>query len=99
MTKLGWKSLRWIVLLVFWMTNSDFCILPAAPPIDQLVLKGTHNSYQCEGDCDITPTCSSPDPSICNIDPPWVDHSLRVQIDDFWGWAVELDFPFFRTAP
>jgi hypothetical protein len=48
-------------------------------PIDQLIFKGTHNSYQCNsGDG--------------NLDWPFMEHRPSVQIDDFGVWAVELDY-------
>jgi hypothetical protein len=46
--------------------------------IDQLIFKGTHNSYSCRGEGD--------------LDPPCMSHPPREQIDGFAVWAVELDF-------
>jgi hypothetical protein len=54
------------------------------PTIDQLIFKGTHNSYQCIGECN--------DLGICDLDPPYMGHPPSAQIDDFGVWAVELDF-------
>jgi hypothetical protein len=55
--------------------------------LNQLVFKGTHNSYiSSEGCDDIGGICYSV------ADAPWMNHDLRQQIDDFGGWTIELDF-------
>src|SRR5437763_13412169 len=52
--------------------------------IDQLVFKGTHNSYSCKGEDDLDPAC--------------MGHPVDVQIDDFGVWALELDYGVRRIA-
>jgi hypothetical protein len=52
-------------------------------PVDQLILKGTHNSYSCRGEGD--------------LDPPCMNHPPEKQIDDFGVWSLELDFSVNRV--
>jgi hypothetical protein len=49
-------------------------MLPAA--INQIIFKGTHNSYVCK---------------IGSNDPPVMNHSPDKQMDEFGVWALELD--------
>jgi hypothetical protein len=56
-------------------------------PFDRLVFKGTHNSYACSGECLFG----------CQNDPPWMNHPLGSQIDEFGIWAIELDFGFVEV--
>jgi hypothetical protein len=50
----------------------------ALPTIDQLLFKGTHNSYSCRGEGD--------------LDPPCMNHPPSKQLDEFGVWSLEIDF-------
>lgn len=59
----------------------------AAQPLDQLVLKGTHNSYACcGGESGIWPI------TWWNNSCPVMHNPLREQMDDWNLWFYELDF-------
>jgi hypothetical protein len=62
-------------------------VVRAQVPVDQLVFKGTHNSYACRTECG---------PVSCTQDPPIMNHPLNQQIDEFGVWAIELDFGVIR---
>ncbi len=76
-----------VAMLVVGGTSSSAMAQLAARPIDQLIFKGTHNSYACKTDCSIV---------TCTNDPPIMNHPPNIQIDDFGVWAVELDFSVIR---
>lgn len=51
--------------------------------IDNLIFKGTHNSFQCH----------------ISFNNPVMNHPINVQIDDFGVWAIELDVGAINFNP
>ena len=52
-------------------------------PLNEQALKGTHNSYVCDGECGLF---------TCDLDSPLMGHSPVEQVDDFGAYEIELDW-------
>jgi len=82
------RSLVVVLVGLVWVSSATGHARGTA--VDEGVYKGTHNSYLCEGQCLGQAECDLK--LSCDFDSPWMNHSPRVQIEDFGVWVLELDY-------
>jgi hypothetical protein len=76
------QTMALLALTIFSLLIHSAAHSQVLPPADELVFKGTHNSYGC-------PSPIVPEGPLLVQE---ADFNPRVQVDDFGAWIIELDF-------